>query len=147
MLSPLPRSPSLTAKRHSTPFVLGELTEASVNHEREVGGGLDRPPLPCLLKRRGRSDLNGKQSSRAHSSLSLSLCGPDVGLGPPRRAGANEVKHERERKEGREPNIAQACACRSPWGHLQMTSALRKGDILSEFVTDKGGEGPKILKF
>ena len=31
-------------------------------------------------------------------------------------------------------------------GHFHVTSALRKGDILSKFVTDKGGEGPKILR-
>ena len=52
-------------------------------------------------------------------------------------------------REGREGNpISLKHAPAGPLrGLAHMTSALRKGDILSEFVTDEGGEGPKISKF
>ena len=90
LLSPLSRSRSrclfLTAKRHSTPFVLRKLTEASLNHEREVSNGPDRPLSLSVLSRfsprpnrggGGRNDLNRKTvESSSSSSQSLPLSSP-----------------------------------------------------------------------
>ena len=92
LLSPLSRSRSrclfLTAKRHSTPFVLRKLTEASLNHEREVSNGPDRPLSLSVLSRfsprpnrggGGRNDLNRKTvESSSSSSQSLPLSSPSL---------------------------------------------------------------------
>ena len=81
------------------------------------------------------------------SSLSLSLrsgCRPRPSSLAEREPMRSSTRG-REKREGNPISLKHAPA--GPLrGHFHMTSALRKGDILSEFVTDKGGEGPKILK-